>query len=297
LHCLVTFPIFAGREPPRGRALIWRFAHWLVPKRVPDISEATLDANWHVERDPAENVRTAPPDDESIELPCIWMTEVYGPSRLPSLIAAVRRLGWEREEHTSPLLSEGIEAWIARARLHPFGGSWLNLGPIARPGTTGFLGGPRRAPLHPGVSHAYGLIRVLTPALTCLTMQFFLEPGLKEGFDTISTLQCLASPARSMFRRNRMILASETMRSPLWRAVVFEPVHSAASESCGRRAKLRTNAVTSTPPTGTSRIGMTGLSDPATSATMTKQPIAIAAARGSNHRLVPFRLNQPSIGE
>jgi hypothetical protein len=183
-HRLVTFPIFAGRELARGRALIWRFAHRLVPKRVPDISEATLDANWHVERDPAENARTAPPEDESIELPCVWMTEIYGPSRLPNLIAAVRRLGWEREEHTSPLISEGIEAWIARARLHPFGGSWLNLGPIARSGTTSILGGPRRAPLPSGISHAYGLIRVLTPALTCLTMQFFLEPGLKDGFES-----------------------------------------------------------------------------------------------------------------
>jgi hypothetical protein len=183
LSRLVTFPLLAGQNPPRARGLLWRLAHRLAPTAVPDFSDAMFDSNWHAERDPEENAKTAPPEDESIALPCVWTSEIYGPSHLPSLIAAVRRLGWEGEEHTTPLIREGIEEWLARARLHPFGGSWLSLGPITRPGTKGFLGGPRRAPLPPGIDYAFGSIRVLTPGLTNLTMQFFLEPRLRNAFE------------------------------------------------------------------------------------------------------------------
>jgi hypothetical protein len=192
---LVTFPLLAGEPHSGARILLWRLAHRLAPGRVPDPSDAIDEARWASDHDPEENQRTSPPEDESIDVPCIWMSEIYAPGHLPNLVAAVRRLGWERAEHSIPIIREGIERWIAQARLHPFGGGWLGLGPITRPGASGFPGGPRRAPLPPGIDHAFGAIRVLTPALTCLSMQFFLEPEPRKGFEA-----SLREPASTKIR-------------------------------------------------------------------------------------------------
>jgi hypothetical protein len=180
---LVTTPIVAGQDPSRGQGLLWRMSHRLMPRRIPNLSDALSSARFHVERDPAENRRTTPPDDERIDLTCIWITEIYGPSQLPHLLSAVGRLGWDRDEHTTPLIREGITQWVTRTRLHPTGGSWLNLGTITRPAASGYPGGPRHAPLPAGVDHADGSIRVLTPALTCLTMRFHLESTWSTALD------------------------------------------------------------------------------------------------------------------
>ena len=49
------------------------------------------------ERDAESNKETTPPDNEVIDLCCIWAVEFYTPSHMDALLTNVRRIGWNEE--------------------------------------------------------------------------------------------------------------------------------------------------------------------------------------------------------
>lgn len=63
------------------------------------------------EVDPEKNRMTSPPEDERIEVRCIWLTEFYAPSHVPTLLSGLEKLGWRgrggiREESLADLLRQ-----------------------------------------------------------------------------------------------------------------------------------------------------------------------------------------------
>lgn len=122
------------------------------------------------ERDAQENERTCPPADEQIEFHSIWMVEVFPPSLSGRLGEALRDLpsgGIYREPE------EDLAEEVARARRHPLGGRWWNLG-VYDNATLKPRPGGGRIELSPSVDHLFLTMYVLAPSLTCVVGQFVL---------------------------------------------------------------------------------------------------------------------------
>lgn len=139
--------------------------------------QIALDLEWHRrEVDPRENEETTPPDDEVIEMCCIWVTECYPPSHAAALLSGLKKLGWDKRRPTD-IYGDEVIGWLERQREHPYAGACLNLGHIVREGEGKRFGGidERVAELPEGVDYAYGYVRNLLPSLTILTVQFVLD--------------------------------------------------------------------------------------------------------------------------
>ena len=133
------------------------------------------------ERDRAQNVETAPPEDEYVDLRCMWAVEFYTPSHVDKLVDNFRTLGW----HKSALpLREDPASWVRATRQLPLGGSWLNLGTIRSVDDTGpWQGSHRTAPMPRHVRHARGGLFSLTPSLTGIVMCFVFEDDFRSCLD------------------------------------------------------------------------------------------------------------------
>lgn len=133
------------------------------------------------ERDAQENERTSPPPDERIEVHSIWMVEVFPPSLSGRLGKALRKLpsgGIYRQP------DEDLADEVARARRHPLGGWWWNLGVY-----NNTLGGPRpgtgRIDLPTSVDHLFLTMYLLAPSLACVVGQFVLNDDAASRIDAI----------------------------------------------------------------------------------------------------------------
>jgi hypothetical protein len=89
--------------------------------------DSTLDE--FRKRDGTLNSASCPPADESIDVPCIWVAEVYLPRHFATLIAQLRSLGWKRNIGGD---SDGLVQWVEEAVVSPFRRGWINLGAILR---------------------------------------------------------------------------------------------------------------------------------------------------------------------
>jgi hypothetical protein len=128
-------------------------------------------ARHHSEVDPSENAETTPPDDERIEICCIWVTECYPPSHAAALASGLKKLGWDKR-NPMDVYGDEVVGWLEQQRRHSYSGAWLNLGHIVREGDRKRS---RIAELPEGVMHAYAYVRSLLPSLTVLTVQFVLD--------------------------------------------------------------------------------------------------------------------------
>ena len=131
--------------------------------------------------DPARNEETTPPEDEHIDLRCMWAVEFYAPSDIDKLVDNLKRLGWDQSDFPG---RESPASWVQISRQYSEGGSWLNLGTIRsdddkrpRPSRD------RTAPLPMHVRHARGGIYSFTPALTCIILCFEFEDDFRCRID------------------------------------------------------------------------------------------------------------------
>jgi len=135
------------------------------------------DLEWHRrEVDPKENEETTPPDEESIETCCIWVTECYPPSQAAGLVSGLRKLGWDKRQPWDPYGYSAV-GWLERERGNAYAGAWLNLGRVVREGQKRrFLGSDIRETVLPeGIDYADAYVQNLLPSLTVLTVQFVLD--------------------------------------------------------------------------------------------------------------------------
>lgn len=88
----------AATKLPQYRRLVW----------YRESRRRTLEVRsfWR-DRDPSENAAGRLPDDERIEVPAIWVTELYTPSTVRGLLDGIHRLGWEFGRHRTKASSSG----------------------------------------------------------------------------------------------------------------------------------------------------------------------------------------------
>ena len=134
------------------------------------------------ERDTKENDETTPPDDEHIDLCCVWGVELYTPTHFEDLKDGFRSLGWETNDHR---WSRNPVSWLYGLRRHQNGGAWLNLGLFvpenshAQPAR----GGGRRVPLPADVEYAMAGINSISPSLVAITVCFVLSDMVSGKLD------------------------------------------------------------------------------------------------------------------
>lgn len=128
----------------------------------------------HEQADPEDNRNTTPPEDECIEIHSIWVAECYAPSHTDDLLSSIKELGWDQEKITD-FFTGGVTGWLEEGRRSPFGGSWLNLSVIVKPGQKSFIGTDLKvAELPVGVDYAQGYAFNVLSSLTIITIQFVL---------------------------------------------------------------------------------------------------------------------------
>ena len=137
---------------------------------------------FYDEHDPQDNVDSSPPEDEFIDLRCMWAVEFYTPAHIDSLISSFGKLGWGMEESASP--SQNPINWIRRLGRSQSSTAWMNLGLITPVGAgSSFPGFTRKADLPQSVEYALGGIYALTPSLTCIEVCFVFKEEFSRTFD------------------------------------------------------------------------------------------------------------------
>jgi len=136
-------------------------------------------------RDPEENATGKLPDHERIDLPAIWVAELYTPSTVGGLLKGIGELGWEHGRSGNNDLSK----WMSDVREGRKAG-WTSLGLVSSPIDPHFMR-ERTALLPPGVKAALPVLMSLTPSLTAFMIVFLLDD------DTAASLQ---TPLRAEFQ-------------------------------------------------------------------------------------------------
>jgi hypothetical protein len=122
--------------------------------------------------DPTDNEETRLPSDERVQVPAIWLTELYTPTTLTGLIDGLPRL-LTKARGTDRAQVEIIE-WVRRTRRQG-GGAWRMLPYVFPPNSK--LSWPDRVvdELPKGIAYAYLGIHTLTSTITAVTVEFRLD--------------------------------------------------------------------------------------------------------------------------
>lgn len=135
--------------------------------------------------DPERNRRSRMPDDESVKLRAIWVSEAFPPSRLAGLVNGLESLGVGRRPGR-----DSVADFVRRSRSSPGGGATRNLGFFTRRGQGDGID-PVYAELPEFVKWARGWLENVTPSLTVITIQFDIGD---QGLDV------LEGPLRADYR-------------------------------------------------------------------------------------------------
>ena len=126
--------------------------------------------------DPAENEGTSPPEDERIDLQCVWGVEFYTPSHMEKLYENIQRLDWDNDKLE---IREELTAWVQSTRLNGFD-AWTTIGVVGPNGGEGFN---RTAPLPSHVEVMRGIIYTHNTSLTCVAICFEFKDRFKGEYD------------------------------------------------------------------------------------------------------------------
>ena len=125
------------------------------------------------EQDADQNTATQLPPDERIEVPCIWVIEVFPPSLIDNLRIGAERLGWDKQY---TFLNDDFVATIQGMRESARGGGWLNLGFITSPTQKTFPFARRQAQLPNGIESIHVTLVQEMPSITMLCCCFIIDP-------------------------------------------------------------------------------------------------------------------------
>jgi len=162
---------------PVGRAL----ENWGPWKRWTHFREFRRDEleepRFWEERDPKENAQGRLPEDEHVQVPAIWVAELYTPSTVAGLLAGIADLGWEYGRSRADSLTK----WMSDAREGRQAG-WTSLGLVSPPKDPHFMR-ERTAPLPEGVRVALPVLISVTPSVTALVIAFLMEDDTADLLD------------------------------------------------------------------------------------------------------------------
>lgn len=146
------------------------------------------------DRDPKENAQGRLPDDEHVQVPAIWVAELYTPSTVAGLLAGITHLGWEYGRSRNDSLTK----WMSNVREGRQAGS-TSLGLVSPPEDRHLMR-ERTAPLPEGVRAALPILMSVTPSVTALVIAFLMDDESADLLDV---------PFRASF---------STRRDPLFRS-------------------------------------------------------------------------------
>jgi hypothetical protein len=169
----------------------WRRWNWYREVRR---QERVAPDYWH-DRDSKENARGQLPDAEGVQIPAVWVAELYTPSTVGGLLKGIKDLGWE----FGRTRDDSLTKWMNDVREGRLAG-WTSLGLVSPPDDAHFMR-ERTAPLPSGVRAALPILMSLTPSLTAFIVAFL--------FDDDAAVS-LEAPLRAEFVTNKR-------RDPLFR--------------------------------------------------------------------------------
>lgn len=166
------------KRPPRRR-ISQALAKWGPWRRFTWYREAQreeLQSVWR-KRDPEKNDQGRLPPTERVQLPAIWVAELYTPSNVEGLLRGITNLGWEHGRSRD----DDLLKWMSDVRQGRRAG-WISLGLVSPPSEAHFMR-ERTAVLPVGVRAALPVLMSLTPSITALVSAFVLDDGTADSLD------------------------------------------------------------------------------------------------------------------
>ncbi len=173
----------AGKSHPRG---LKRWGPWKRWSGYWEIRQHERDEpDFWRDSDLEENARGRLPDGEGVQVPAIWIAELYTPSTVSGLLKGISDLGWEYGRSRDDSLTK----WMNDVREGRQAG-WTSLG-LVSPQDAAHLMSERTALLHSGVRAALPILMSLTPSLTAFIIVFLFDDDVAASLET---------PLRAEFR-------------------------------------------------------------------------------------------------
>lgn len=136
------------------------------------------------------------PAAEAVDIPAIWVAELYTPSTVSGLLNGIAKLGWEHGRSSDRSLLK----WMSDVRQGRSAG-WTSLG-LVSPKAKPHFARDREATLPDGIAVAFPMLMSLTPGITALVISFVLEDDA----------------ARSLQEPLRATYTTRTSSDPLFRS-------------------------------------------------------------------------------
>ena len=197
--------------------LLRKFGPWVRWTRYREFRRHDVEEprSWR-QRDQEENAKGRLPEDEHIQVPALWVAELYTPSTVGGLLAGISRMGWEYGRSRS----DSLVKWMNDVREGRQAG-WMSLGLVAPPGSPHAM--PERESLLPvGVHAALPVLMSLTPSVTALVVAFLMDDNTADLLDAplradFSTHMAPLFRSRDVIRYvlgNRMIRFGRSIHGP-----------------------------------------------------------------------------------
>lgn len=176
-----------AKESPTKERQFKGLARWGPWRRWSHYRESRhRELHFVRDQDPEDNAHGRLPNDEGVQLPGIWVAELYTPSTVGGLLQGIQNLGWEFGRNRDDSLTK----WMSDVREGRQAG-WVNLGLVSPPQAAHFMR-ERSAKLPPGVTAALPVLMSLTPSITAFVIVFLfdaesavsLETSLRANFIT-----------------------------------------------------------------------------------------------------------------
>lgn len=134
------------------------------------------------QRDPEINARTTPPQDESINLCCVWAVEFYTPSHISNLVGKLRDAGWDEDHNSNP--NGNPVNWLNGLRRFQSESSSIYLGLLLPPQAGPTLGiFSRTSALPTNIQYANAWMYSVTPSLICIVVCFAYDEQSSNMFE------------------------------------------------------------------------------------------------------------------
>ncbi|WP_146038081.1 hypothetical protein [Tabrizicola aquatica] len=175
--------------------VLWKI-HARFPNFIPDPYGNRLE-NWR-SRDANENIESAIPDGNNVQLGLISVSEIFGPNEIETLYASLERLGWHQERY--PIQNQSHVDWLKNQRMYGTGGT-IPLGWVHRSEDKKKNFNVRYTADFPkAFSSLLVSITQLTPSVTCISVGFVL------------------TEEASFTYKNEINLPAQTTLVPHWRS-------------------------------------------------------------------------------
>lgn len=172
----------AKKSPPHWLMLWGPLKRWAFYRKT--CQDDRESYNFWQEHDARENEKGRLPSDEGVQVPAIWVTELYTPSTVGGLLKGLVKLGWEYDMSRDASLTK----WMNDVREGRSAG-WISLGTVSPPDVANLMD-ERTAQLPEGATAALPVLMSITPSITAFIIVFFFDGN---------TASSLEVPLRSDF--------------------------------------------------------------------------------------------------